>query len=796
MTDKPTNKKRKDHTGSKAKRKMLSASSSAKKPASKSKRFSKGLPNRDQVMEFINNSRAQVGKREIAKAFGLKAQEKIALKSLLRDMTDEGLIDMSSGRSFHKMGGVPKVTVLKIVAIDGKTPIAVPEKWEADGKPAPKIKIIEKRRGHALAVGDRIMARTEERGEGWQAYPMKKLVQSATQMLGVVTQDEKNRYWLKSVDKKMRYDTLISDIGDAKKGELVMADIVRHRSQNSAKISEVLGDPFSGRTVSQIAIHKFDIPHIFPDNVETEAKASLKLPIIDDNREDLRHLPIVAIDPRDARDYDDALWAQPDDDPINEGGFNAIIAIADVSHYVRPGTDLDREAQKRGNSVYFPDLVVPMLPHSLSSDKCSLKAGEDRAALCCHVVIDKNGKVTSWRFQRATIRIAANIAYEDAQAAIDGTLEKPNDIYDHVNGSLRPLWACWRLLAKARKIRDPLALDLPERRIVIDEHGKVTGVNVRERLDAHMLVEDFMITANVAAAKALESKKADLIYRVHEAPAREKLIALKDFLKTYEMPFAMGQVITPAIFNALLKKVMDDEIKPQVMQQVLRSQTQAYYSPKNGSHFGLALTSYAHFTSPIRRYADLIVHRALVGAFGLEVNVPNALKLPEISALSANDAKRLTEISEAISRTERRAMEAERETTDRYVAAYLSTQLGETVKARITGVQHFGFFATVEGIGGDGLVPVSSLSGDYYVYDEASQSLTGERHGQIYKSGMVLELSIAEANPISGALKFEIPEGDNKAGDYVPNRPSVRRAKHKVGQRGRPKNIKHKGRRR
>lgn len=776
--------------GGKAKRKLLSS----KPKLSQKSRFSIGMPNKDQVMEFINQSHMKVGKREIAKEFGLKGQEKIALKALLRDMTDEGMIDMAEGRSFHKMGGVPKVTVLKIIAIEGTSPIAIPEKWEADGIPVPKLQVVEKGRS-ALGVGDRILARTEEAGEGWRAFPMRKLEKSDDQMLGIVTQDEKKRYWLKSVDKKIRFDTLISDIGDAKKGELVLAEIRKHRSQTSAKVSEVLGDPLSGRTVSQIAIHKFDIPNIFPESVEQEALDVLKLPIIDDAREDLRDLPIVAIDPRDARDYDDALWAQPDDDPANKGGFQAIIAIADVSHYVRPGSAIDREALKRGNSVYFPDLVVPMLPHSLSSDKCSLKSGEDRAALTCQITISKSGNVTSWHFKRATIRIAANIAYEDAQAAIDGTLDKNHEANDHVKTSLQPLWDCWKLLSAARNARGPLALDLPERRITIDESGSVTGVAVRERLDAHMLVEDFMIAANVAAAKALESKKADLIYRVHEAPSREKLIALKDFLKSYDMPFAMGQVITPSLFNALLKKIDDEESKPQIMIQVLRSQTQAYYSPKNGSHFGLALTSYAHFTSPIRRYADLIVHRALVGAFGLEVAAPKSKNIPKMSALTPDIANKLNDISEAISRTERRAMEAERETTDRYVAAYLSTKLGETIRARITGVQNFGFFATVENIGGDGLVPISSLRGDYYHYDEGSQSLKGERHGQVYKPGMILELRIAEANPASGGLKFELPDGPSSAGKHMPNRPNIKRGKYNAGPRGRTKNIKHKGKR-
>ncbi len=751
-----------------------------------------GLPTRKQILEFIENSEQPAGKREIAREFGLKGSEKIALKALLRDMTDEGLVDMAPGRAFHKMGGVPRVTVLKIVEIDGNQPIAVPERWEGEGIPPPKLRVIEQGRRGALGIGDRILARTEQAGNGYLAHPIKKLAKASEQLLGVVEKAENGRFFLKSVDKKIRSDTPISDIGNANAGDLVLAELSGNVAQRSAKITEILGDPFAPKSFSLIAVHKYDIPNHFSDALEAEALAVSKLPISPENREDLRALPIIAIDPRDARDFDDAIWAAPDDDPANAGGFRAIVCIADVSYYVRPDSLLDREAVKRGNSVYFPDLVVPMLPHSLSSDKCSLRAGEDRAVLACHLVIDAKGNVTSWRFTRAIAQIAANIPYEDAQAAMDGARDHPI-----LEPALKPLWACWALLFKARNKREPLALDLPERRITLDDDGQVTGVAVRVQLDANRLVEDFMIAANVAAAKALEAKKSPLIYRAHEEPSREKLVALKEYLKTFDMEFALGQVVRPAMFNTIINQIDNDEIRPQIMESVLRSQTQAYYSPRNVGHFGLSLGSYAHFTSPIRRYADLIVHRALVTAYKLDMPKPKNADIKAETGLTNAAIAKLEATSEAISRTERRAMEAERDTVDRYVAAYLAQYVGELVDVRITGVQNFGFFATVESIGGDGLVPVSTLGSDYFQYDEASQSLIGERTGQQYRPGMRLQLRLAEANPVSGALRFALPddEGMPRRSYEHRERPSGKPG-FKTGKRGRPANIKHKGKKR
>jgi ribonuclease R len=760
-----------------------SGKSSSAKPAP-------GLPSRQQVLDFIAQSADPAGKREIARAFGLKGQEKIQLKALLKDMAEEGLID-GKRTAFHRMGGLPRVTVLRVVEIEDGDAIAVPDNWQPDDATRPpRLRLVEKGRGSVLKKGDRVLARTEETGSDWRAHLMKKLPAMADQVLGVVEVDGAGKGWLAPVDKRVRNSVPIADLGGAEAGNLVLAEPAGRSPRAGVKVTEVLGDPLAPRAFSLIAIHKHGIPHVFSGDVRTEADLAAKLPLSEDSREDLRHLPIVAIDPSDARDHDDAIWAEQDDNPANPGGFRALVAIADVSFYVRPGGVLDREARRRGNSVYFPDRVVPMLPEVLSADVCSLRAGEDRAAMACHLTIDAEGKVRDWRFSRAIVRIAEVIAYEDAQARIDGDPKESG-----AGENLRNLWAAWRALKAARDQRNPLALDLPERRVMLDEKGRITEIRLREHLDAHQVVEDFMIAANVAAAKALETKVAPVVYRLHEPPSREKLVALKDYLSTFDKKLALGQVITPGLFNRLIKDIADEAEKALIMEAVLRSQTQAYYGPRNVGHFGLALGSYAHFTSPIRRYADLLVHRALVDAYGLEQPAPKA-GLPPTSGLSDRDQADLVRVSEAISAAERRAMEAERETIDRYVAAWLSVRVGEVFKTRITGVQKFGFFATILGLGGDGLVPVSTLGSERFHYDEKTQVLEGEQSGTRYAMGDRLRLKLAEANPLTGALKFEPEDGAGMAieprGRPLPSKP---KGGHLVGRRGRPANIRHQGRR-
>ncbi|WP_201742393.1 ribonuclease R family protein [Novosphingobium ovatum] len=776
-----------------------------RKPRSKTPtrapRHEPGLPTPQQILDLIANAEGEVGKREIAKAFGLKGHEKIQLKAVLKDMANEGLID-GKRTAYHRMGGVPKVTVLRVIEIEDGQPIAIPDKWEPDEPIAPpRLRVIEPRgpkKGPAmkgvgaLKPGDRILARTEEvggegTGKGWLAHPMKKMPNAAEQVMGIVELDGTGKGWLAPVDKRERHAQPISDLGGAEEGQLVMAEPAGRSPKSGVRVTAVLGDPLAPRSFSLIAIAKHGIPHVFTGEVLDDAQDAAREPLSHDRREDLTHLPIVAIDPADARDHDDAIWAEPD----GQGGWRALVAIADVSFYVRPGSPLDREARKRGNSVYFPDRVVPMLPEVLSADVCSLKAGAPRAAIACHMNIAADGRITDWRFTRAIVRIAEVIPYEEAQARVDEERAEPHLLH---------LWDAWKALAAARLRRDPLELDIPERRVMLDDKGRIASIAMRERLDAHRVVEDFMIAANVAAAKALEAKVQPVVYRIHEPPSREKLLALRDYLATFERKLALGQVITPGLFNRMLKDVADETEKALIMESVLRSQTQAYYGPKNAGHFGLALGSYAHFTSPIRRYSDLLVHRALVDGYGLEQPAPQG-DMPETSGLAPRDRADLARICDAISGTERRAMEAERETIDRYVAAWLSTRVGEVFDCRITGVQRFGLFATIIGLGGDGLVPVSVLGDERFFHDEKAQALEGERTGTRFCIGDIIRLRLAEANALTGALKFEPEDSDGRIETRGAPPPSggpgmKRRGAHLVGKRGRPANIRHQGRKR
>ena len=475
------------------------------------------------------------------------------------------------------------------------------------------------------------------------------------------------------IDKKARTEYALdkSDLGGAKNNELVAAEPKPGRIAGFA--------PGQGRRAHRqhgfAQDHQPDRhsrprhPTEFPKAVIEEAKAAK--PVDPRGRTDLRAIPLVTIDPPDARDHDDAVWAGPDDDAANPGGHVVLVAIADVAHYVTPGSALDKEALKRGNSAYFPDRVVPMLPEELSADLCSLKEGVDRPCLVARMVFDKHGHKKSHTFLRAVMRSAARLTYAQAQAAFDGNPDA--GMTATVKKTLADVWAAYKSLTVARGKRDPLDLDLPERRVILGADGKVASIAYRERLESMKLIEEFMVLANVAAAEALEKARTPLIYRVHDTPSKEKLFAFSDFLRTLNINFAKGQVVQPGTFNRILAGAKGKPHEAVMNDVVLRSQAQAIYDPANIGHFGLNLAKYAHFTSPIRRYADLIVHRALIRAF----------KLGE-GGLTDREIGTLGGIAEHITMTERRAMAAERDSTDRYVAAFMEDRIG----AELRGPRH------------------------------------------------------------------------------------------------------------
>ncbi len=709
------------------------------------------IPSKDEILTWISDHPTQTAKRDIARAFGVKGADRIELKRVLRELAADGHLEKRR-RTYRDPDKLPPVSVLQVLRPDADGDLfARPLEWHGDG-PEPGVLVIPRESDPALGEGDRILARlleVREDGHRYEARLIRKIGTNPRKILGVFRKDAEGGRILpidKGVDREWR--VAAGATHGAKDGELVEAEQAGPRNRlglPAARVVTRLGDPSEPRAVSLIAIHQHGITDDFPDAAIAEADrmkpAGLK------GREDLRDLPLVTIDPADARDHDDAVWAQSDDDPANEGGHVLWVAIADVAHYVRPGGALDRAARERGNSTYFPDRVVPMLPDRLSGDLCSLHEGVPRAVIAVRMRIDAAGEKIGQHFVRGLMRSAASLTYEEVQAAQDG---RPSDragpLLDAV---IRPLYAAYAALRRARSRREPLDLDLPERRIELTADGRVASVNFKERLDAHRLIEEFMVLANVAAAETLAKKRSPLLYRVHEEPPPEKLDALRETAQASGLTLAKGQVLKTAHLNRLLDQAAGTEHAELINLSTLRSMTQAYYAPENYGHFGLALRSYAHFTSPIRRYADLVVHRALISAhrWGPEAGA---------DGLSADEIERLEQTAQHISETERRSMAAERDTTDRYLAAYLSERVGTEMTGRISGIARFGAFVKLDETGADGLIPIRSLGAEYFHHDRDAQTLMGADTGMTIALGQRVEVRLTEAVPVTGGLMLEL----------------------------------------
>ncbi|MEZ5751505.1 MAG: ribonuclease R [Paracoccaceae bacterium] len=701
------------------------------------------LPSRSDLVAWLSEMGGQPTVREIARAFGIKGgPEKVALKRMLADLERDGLFERRKRR--HTGNVLPPVLVLRVIGPD-KAGDLLAEPAEGTAA-APRIHLVEKRGQPAMGPGDRVLAKlTPAPGGAYLAHPIRKIERSARQVLGIFrTGAEGGR--ILPIDKgaDMEWRVALSDAQGALDGELVEAEQTGapRLGLPRARVLRRLGDPGAPRAVSLIAIHQHGIPDRFPEAVLAEAEAATDAPLA--GRKDLRPLPLLTIDPSDARDHDDAVCAERDADPANPGGFVVWVAIADVAHFVTPGSALDREARTRGNSTYFPDRVVPMLPDRLSGDLCSLHEGVERAVLAVRLVIDADGNKKAHRFVRGVMQSRASLSYEQAQAAFDG---QPDAQCAPLAPMLNDLHAAWQAAMRAREHRQPLDLDLPERRIVLGEDGHVQSVAFKARLDAHKVIEEFMVMANVAAAEELIERRSPLLFRVHEEPAVEKIDALREVAMGAGLVLAKGQVLQTRHLNRLLHDSAkgEGEFAELINMATLRAMTQAYYAPENLGHFGLALRNYAHFTSPIRRYSDLIVHRALIKAHRWGDD-----------GLSAWDIENLGDTAKQISDTERRSMAAERDTVDRYLAAFMADRIGMTFGGRIAGIARFGLFVKLDETGADGLVPIRSLGNEYFRHDPDSQTLTGEKTGQVLGLGQRVTVKLAEAEAITGGLILEL----------------------------------------
>ena len=712
------------------------------------------LPDRDTVLRFIAEHPARSSKRDIAKAFSVRGEDRVRLKRLLRELEDDGLLERRRKR-LVRPGSLPPVTVLDITGRDEDGSLmGRPAEWPDEGAAPPAVLIRQRqpggarRRPPAAGVGDRVLARIfasdDKTGPAFTGKIMKVLDRSRGTTLGVFRATPGGGGRIEPIDRRGKELA----VGPDHAGEAVDGDLVEVETSAAGrfglprgKVLSVVASVASEKAISMIAIHAHGIPYRFAPAALSEAEAASPAGLAE--REDWRELPLITIDPADAKDHDDAVFAEPDDDPANAGGVVVYVAIADVAYYVRPGSAMDREALRRGNSVYFPDRVVPMLPERISNDLCSLKEGVDRPALAVRLVFSSDGRKIRHSIHRVLMKSAARLSYQQAQAAIDGN---PDETTDAILGDvLKPLWAAYAVLLRGRDRRQPLELDMPERKLRLKEDGTVDQVVVPERLDAHRLIEEFMIQANVAAAETLEKKNQRPIYRLHDAPSLAKQEALRDFLKTLDIALAKGSHLRANSFNGILSKARGTAHEGMVNEMVLRTQSQAVYGTENIGHFGLNLIRYAHFTSPIRRYADLLVHRALIAALNLGEG-----------GLTRSEEENMEEIAAEISTFERRAMAAERETVDRLIAHHLAERVDETFDGRVSGVTQAGLFVTLQQFGADGFVPVSSLGLDYYHFDEAHRALVGEKSGTGYRLGDAVEVKLVEAIPLAGALRFEM----------------------------------------
>jgi ribonuclease R len=702
------------------------------------------------VLQAIEKNGGAADKSTLARILNITPDEKKTLRAILRELENEGALGRTGRRRFASATTLPESGVMDVLDRDPDGELLGRMRGK-DGLFGPVIRLApgdaRALKGEpAIGVGDRVLVRIkQEQGEPI-ARVIKRLGQSAHRILGVYRETKFGAGRVEPADRKVKHELIVfpEHRHDAQTGDLVLVELApghgRPHGPKRAVVKEIVGKEDDPRAASILAIHTHGIPMGFSPEEEREA-TSAKKPTLQ-GRTDLRHLPLITIDPEDARDHDDAVFAQPDDDPKNKDGWRIWVAIADVAAYVTPGSELDRGAFKRGNSTYFPDRVAPMLPEALSADLCSLREGEERACLAVEMVFDRNGAKIKHTFARGLMKSAAKLSYAQAQAAFDGA---PDDkAKPLVETILQPLWNAYQCLSKGRDKRGPLEIASSEHRIYFGPDGRIAGVKKRQTLEANKLIEEFMIQANVCAAETLEAKKTPLVYRVHDTPSDTKVAQLADFLETVNMSFAKGQTLTSARFNRILELSRDGEHADIVNEVVLRTQAQAIYSPDNIGHFGLNLAKYAHFTSPIRRYADLVVHRGLV----------RALRLGD-DGLSGEQSMRLEEISQHITMCERRSMAAEREATERYIASFLADRVGATFDGRISGVTRFGLFVKLTETQADGFVPISKLP-ERFVHDEAVHALVGLGTGRRFPLGMQVEVKLLEAQPISGGLLFEM----------------------------------------
>lgn len=712
------------------------------------------MPSMQEVMEYLNAQTGHVGKRDLARAFGIKGDDRIQLKNMVRDLKSQGVLStQKGGRRMQMQGTLSERVVVEITGLDSMGDLmARPLEWTSS-EAAPQIMIVRDKLSPPAGVGDIVQAKVKKIGNKlYEGEAVRRVTAGENHMVGVFENGH-----VMSVDRRLKQTFSVSDVTEPLNNrDLIIVDIPPIRDSNpAAKFVRKIGSADSPFAATLISIYLHNLPVAFSKGAENEAKKAV-VPPLDKNHEDLRAVPFVTIDGADARDFDDAVWAEQDSDKANVGGWHVMVAIADVCWYVRPGNSLDMDARMRGNSVYFPDRVLPMLPVELSNGMCSLNPNQDRAVMVCEAWLDKVGHKIRHVFRRALIRSARRLTYGEVQDTLDGKMPIVG-----LETEMKSLAGAYKALLEKRKRRGVLEIDVPERQVILNDNGQVIDIKLREMTDSNKLIEELMILANVSAAETLEDKGVPAMYRVHDRPSAQKIETLNNFLASLGQNIKMSEHSEPGDFNTILEHSEGTAKDYAINEFVLRSQSQAVYSPENIGHFGLALERYAHFTAPIRRYADILVHRALV----------MALKLGE-GGLTKEEEAMFEDTARHISFMERQAASAEQDAVDRYIAGYLVDKIGAKFRARISSVMSFGLFLRLDEYGADGFVPMSSLGNDYYEYDDQAQVLVGRNTGITYAVGEFVDAILRECVPVTGGMLFEIVGGGARVQKGVFTRPT------------------------
>jgi ribonuclease R len=725
------------------------------------------------LLDLLAHSDQPLTKNQIARALKIKGDDRTLLKKLILELEEAGHLERGKRRRLQPAAkGLKKGDVFHAVVVsvddDGQYSAEILETSPSDGQE--KIILLPNKRikDNTFGIGAEVLIRLKHTFEGhWFAQVIKRLEKPSKHHIGLFTPSRNGGGRLSSCHRKDSFVGTTLTPFEAK--GLSENDVVVYTVSplGDVKILQKLGKISDPKIFSLMTIYAYEIPHYFSQEAIKLAESG-KVPALG-NRADLRDLDLVTIDGEDARDFDDAVWAAPDIDPRNPDGWRIVVAIADVAYYVRPGDALDDEARKRGNSVYFPDRVVPMLPEALSNDLCSLKPHMDRACMAIEMVVSAHGKVKSHRVKRALMRSRARLTYTQVQQAIDGTPDRTTEPL--LESVILPLYGAYKSLLKARRHRGTLDLESQERQVLFNGDGHIRKIIPRERYDSHKLIEEFMIAANVAAARTLTVKSWPCLFRIHDMPDSLRVENLRQILKKFRISFTKNHKPDPSHFNHLLNQVAGAPYHRMISDLVLRSQAQARYSPINIGHYGLGLSQYAHFTSPIRRYADLVVHRSLISALGLGDD-----GLPDRHI-------KLEKVGDHISATERRAALAERDTLERFVTAYMMPQIGNDFIVIIVGLNRFGLFVSETETGAEGFIPKASFKGDTFQFEEHNHRFIGTRTKKSFQLGDTLQATLIEADATINRLIFHPLVSSEKKGKPLQKIPPKKRREKTSKQR-------------